>query len=134
MGGSMRWGWVVLSVVCLSACSTITRGTTQAVAVNTPGVDKAECELKSEGIGVKSVVTPATVVLDKSQHSVEVSCRKKCYTDGKGVIASSTDEMTAGNLIIGGVVGLAVDASSGAMNQYDSQVQISMTRIQNCKG
>jgi hypothetical protein len=129
----MRWGWVLLGAVCLSACSTITRGTTQAVAINTPGVDKAECELKSEGIGVKSVVSPATIVLEKSQHSVEVTCRKKCYTEGKGVIRSSTDEMTAGNLIVGGVVGLAVDASSGAMNQYDPQVQVTMTRIQSCK-
>ena len=129
----MRWGLLLLGAVCLSACSTITRGTTQAVAVNTPGVEKAECELRSEGIGSKTVVTPATVMLDKSQHNVEVTCRKKCYTEGKGVIASHTDEMTAGNLIVGGVVGLAVDATSGAMNQYEPQVQVAMTRIQNCK-
>ena len=129
----MRWGWVLLGAVCLSACSTITRGTTQAVAINTPGVEKAECELKSDGIGVKNVVSPATIVLEKSQHNVEVTCRKKCYTEGKGVIASTTDEMTAGNLIVGCVVGLAVDASSGAMNQYAPQVEIAMTKVQSCK-
>ena len=129
----MRWGWVLCGAVFLSACSTITRGTTQAVAINTPGVEKAECELKSEGIGVKNVVTPATIILDKSQHNVEVTCRKKCFTEGKGVIASHTDEMTAGNLIVGGVVGLAVDAGSGAMNQYDAQVRVSMTAIKSCK-
>ena len=129
----MRWGWVLCGAVFLSACSTITIGTTQAVAINTPGVEKAECELKSEGIGVKSVTTPATIVLDKSQHNVEVTCRKKCFTEGKGVIASHTDEMTAGNLIVGGVVGLAVDAGSGAMNQYEPQIQVSMTPIKSCK-
>jgi hypothetical protein len=129
----MRWGWVLLGAVCLSACSTITRGTTQAVAINTPGADKAECELRSEGIGVKNVVSPATIVLDKSQHNVEVTCRKKCFTEGKGVIASHTDEMTAGNIIVGGVVGLAVDAGSGAMNQYEPQIQVAMNPIKNCK-
>ena len=133
MGGVMRWGWVLCGAVFLSACSTITRGTTQAVAINTPGVEKAECELKSEGIGVKSVVSPATIVLDKSQHNIEVTCRKKCFNEGKGVIASTTDEMTAGNLIVGGVVGLAVDATSGAMNQYAPQIEIAMTRVQSCK-
>ncbi len=129
----MRWGWVLLGAVCLSACSTITRGTTQSVAINTPGVEKAECELRSEGIGSKTVVTPATLVLDKSQHNVEVTCRKKCYTEGKGILASHTDEMAAGNLIFGGAVGLAVDATSGAMNQYEPQVQVAMTPIKGCK-
>ncbi len=60
-------------------------------------------------------------------------CRKKCYTEGKGVIASHTDEMTAGNLIVGGVVGLAVDAGSGVMNQYEPQIQVAMTPIKSCK-
>jgi len=129
----MRIGILLAGALALSACSTITRGTTQAVAIQTPGVEQAECELRSPGIGVKNIVTPATIVLDKSQHSVEVSCHKRCYTDGKGVIASSTEEMTAGNLIVGGVVGLAVDASSGAMNKYDPQVHIAMTPIDGCK-
>ena len=120
-------------VLALSACSTIVRGTTQAVAVYTPGVEKAECELHSEGIGTKTVVTPATIVLDKSQHDVQVTCHKRCYTDGKGVIMSSTEEMTAGNILVGGVVGLAVDAGSGAMNKYDPQVRIAMTRIAGCR-
>jgi hypothetical protein len=130
----MRQGWVLLGALCLAGCSTITKGSTQAVVINTPGVEKAECVLKSEGIGSKTVITPASVILDKSQHDIEVSCRKKCYLEGKGTIASHTDEMTAGNLIFGGAVGLVVDASSGAMNQYEPQVQVTMQRAPNCKG
>lgn len=129
----MHWGWVLSAAVFLQACSTITTGTTQAVAIQTPGVERADCELKSEGIGVKTVVSPATIVLDKSQHNVEVRCRKKCFTDGVGIINSMTEEMVAGNLIVGGVVGLAVDAGSGAMNKYDPQVQIAMSPIKSCK-
>jgi hypothetical protein len=94
----MRSGKLIIAVLTVAtavACSTITRGTTQAVAIHTPGVEKAECELQSEGIGNKTVVTPATIVLDKSMHDVQVTCRKKCYTDGKGVISSMTEEMTA---------------------------------------
>ena len=129
----MRAFIVLASVMCVAACSTITRGTTQAVAVQTPGVEKADCELRSEGIGTRTVVSPASVVLDKSMHSVQVICRKKCFTDGQGVIASHTEEMTAGNILVGGVVGLAVDASSGAMNKYEPQVQIVMNPIKGCK-
>ncbi|MGF1619987.1 MAG: hypothetical protein ACFCUR_05170 [Rhodomicrobiaceae bacterium] len=126
-------GVVLAGAFALSACSTITRGTTQAIAIHTPGVDKAECELRSEGIGVKSVVTPATIVLEKSMHNVEVTCRKKCFNDGKGIITSSTEEMTAGNIVLGGVVGLAVDATSGAMNKYEPQIAVNMTPIPGCR-
>lgn len=129
----MRLLVIVAAMLSVSACSTITRGTTQAVAVQTPGVEKAECELRSEGIGTKTVVTPASIVLDKSMHSVRVTCRKKCFTDGEGVIASMTEEMTAGNILVGGVVGLGVDAASGAMNKYEPQVQIAMTPIKGCR-
>jgi hypothetical protein len=41
--------------------------------------------------------------------------------------------MTAGNLLVGGVVGVAVDASSGAMNKYDPNVQIAMNKVSGCK-
>lgn len=129
----MRLLIVLLGTVSIAACSTITRGTTQAVAIQTPGVEKAECELRSEGIGTQTVFTPGSVVLDKSMHSVQVTCRKKCFTDGQGVIASHTEEMTAGNILVGGVVGLAVDASSGAMNKYEPQVQIAMNPIKGCR-
>ena len=118
----------------LVGCSTLTTGTTQVVSLVTPGAEGASCELSSPEVGNINIVTPAQVVLSKSQHSVRVSCRKECFTDGQGLINSTFEEMTAGNLLIGGVVGVAVDASSGAMNKYDEHVQIEMRRLGNCKG
>lgn len=117
----------------LAGCASITKGTTQSVSLDTPGAQGATCTLTSEGIGSKTVVTPATFTLDKSQHNVNVTCKKTCYQDGAGVIASHTEAMTAGNIIVGGVVGLAVDAASGAMNKYNDNNQVSMVPIQGCK-
>jgi hypothetical protein len=117
----------------LAGCSTLTTGTTQTVSVITPGAEGASCELTSPEVGVIQVVTPAQVVLSKSQHSVKVSCRKECFTDGQGLINSTFEEMTAGNLLVGGVVGVAVDASSGAMNKYDPHVQIEMHSVKGCR-
>ena len=79
------------------------------------------------------MVTPAAVTLEKSQHNVNVSCQKECFTPGIGVIASSTEVMTAGNILVGGVVGVAVDASTGAMNSYQPTLTIPMSHIQGCK-
>ena len=51
-----------LSVV---ACATVTKGTTQIVAVNTVGTQGATCTLSSSAVGTMTVVTPATVTLGK---------------------------------------------------------------------
>jgi hypothetical protein len=89
--------------------------------------------LTSEAIGTKVVQTPVSMVLDKSQHNISVSCKKECFQDGIGLIPTSTESMTAGNILVGGVVGLAVDAASGAMNKYNDSNQVVMIPIQGCK-
>jgi hypothetical protein len=124
---------VLLGAFALAACATITRGTTQTVAVNTPGVPGATCTLTSTAIGSLLVVTPGTISLEKSQESVAVRCTKECYMEGGGVIASNMEAMTAGNIILGGVVGLGVDAASGAMNKYTPEIQVMMVPIQGCR-
>ena len=127
-----------IGVICaagfaLAGCATITKGTSQPVAVNTPGVPGAQCTLSSPSIGSKTVTTPASIVLEKGHDSIQVTCKKECYQDGVTVIASNTETMTAGNLLIGGVVGLGVDAASGAMNKYNEDNQVAMVAIQGCK-
>ena len=117
----------------LGACATIVKGTTQPVAITTPGAPGAECTLVSSAIGTKTVTTPATIILDKSQDAIAVTCRKACFQDGVGIIASNAEAMSAGNLLVGGVVGLGVDAVSGAMNKYNADNQIAMVPIQGCK-
>ncbi len=130
----MRTAWMaLLGAFALAACATITKGTTQVVAVNTPGVAGATCTLSSSAIGSRVIVTPGTTSLEKSQESIAVRCTKECYVDGGGVIASNMEGMTAGNIILGGVIGLGVDAASGAMNKYTPEIQVVMSPIQGCR-
>jgi len=131
----MRWQvtFVLALLTPLQGCASLTKGTTQSIALDTPGAPGSMCTLTSEGIGTKVMVTPGTLLLDKSQHNIAVSCKKECYQDGVGVIQSSTETMTAGNILVGGVVGLAVDAASGAMNKYSDVNQIAMVPVQGCK-
>lgn len=127
-------GFAALAAGIASAgCASITKGTNQSVALDTPGVPGATCTLTSEAIGTKVVQTPVSMVLDKSQHNITVSCKKECYQDAVGLIPTSTETMAAGNVIAGGVVGLAVDAATGAMNKYNDSNQIAMIPIQGCK-
>ncbi len=124
---------VTVSVVSLAACATITKGTTQQISIDTPGAPGADCTLTSTGIGSKVVKTPTTLLVDKSQENIAVVCRKACYQDAVGVIPSHTEAMAAGNIIAGGVVGLGVDAISGAMNKYNEINQFSMVPVAGCR-
>lgn len=124
---------LLLSAAALAGCATIVKGTTQSIALNTPGAPGAQCTLQSPTIGTKVVTTPATLSVDKGADNIAVTCKKSCYQDGVGLIASGTETMTAGNILVGGVVGLGVDAASGAMNKYNTDNQVAMVPIQGCK-
>ena len=117
----------------IAGCASITKGTTQVVSINTPGVSGATCVLTSSSVGSKTISTPAAVTLEKGQDAVIVRCSKECYEDGVGTIASNMESMTAGNILLGGVIGLGVDAATGAMNKYSADTSILMTPIKNCK-
>jgi uncharacterized membrane protein len=94
-------------------------------------VRPARCRRRS--IGSQTVLTPATVTLQKGRDNVSVRCSKECYQDGAGVISSSMEGMTAGNIILGGVIGLGVDAAIGAMNSYTPEIQVVMAPIPGCR-
>ena len=117
----------------LLGCATIVKGTTQVVAIDTPGAPEANCTLTSSTIGKVTVVTPATVTLQKGSENIVVRCTKECFNDGAGIIGSNTEAMAAGNIIAGGPIGLGVDAISGAMNKYNEQNQFAMVAKPNCR-
>ena len=122
-----------LALLLLPSCATIVKGTTQTIAINTPGAAGARCQLRSGAIGTVDVVTPATVTLEKSQENITVRCTKECFQDGAGIVTSFTEGLAAGNIIAGGVIGLGIDAASGAMNKYAPDTIIVMTPIQGCR-
>jgi hypothetical protein len=125
-----RMALVSMLFIGCAGCATVTRGTTQSVSVDAP--QGAICTLTSSSIGKRTLTAPATVVLEKGSDNVAVRCTKRCYQDGIGVIESSVEPMTAGNILIGGVIGLGVDAASGAINKYENHVTIVMRPIKGC--
>jgi len=103
------------------------KGTEQQISVNTPGVPGAMCQLQSPAIGSRMVQTPANITLPKSKHNMAVSCTAQSYSP-----ASHTEVMTAGNVAFGGLIGLGIDAASGAMNTYDPNVEVIMSPLPGC--
>src|SRR5215469_12743595 len=97
----------------LSGCASILSGSTETVAFNSnpPG---ATCQLARQGTVIASVTTPGSLQLDRSKYNVDVTCHKDGYQDATGHLESGTEGMVLGNILLGGVVGWAVDSANGA--------------------
>ena len=120
-------GGVILLIPMLQGCSTIVEGSDQTVSVITEPAG-ASCELMREGQAIGFVnPTPGSIGLEKSSDNVAVRCRKEGHFDGGGVLASGFQDMTFGNILFGGLIGVAVDAASGAMHEYPPSVTVVLT-------
>ena len=115
-----------LSLSLVSGCATIVKGTTQSVTVSTDPAG-ANCALSRDGAQIAVVnPTPGTVTVEKARGTIALACKKLGYQDSAGVLASTFQAMTFGNILFGGIIGVAVDAGSGAMNEYPPMVTITM--------
>lgn len=122
----------IVACLLLVACATITKGTTQVVAVDTPGVPGSSCTISTKA-GPQMVMTPGTLTLEKGSEPLPISCTKTCYLTGQSIVPSNAEAMAAGNVIFGGVIGLGVDAASGAMYKYPDIVTVAMNPDPACR-
>lgn len=111
--------------VAVSGCATIVKGSSQDIAITTPPVTGASCSLSSSQ-GNWMVTTPGVVHVERSKADVQIRCTKSGYVDGFASIPSNFEGWTVGNLLLGGVVGLGVDAATGAINDYPHAFQVPM--------
>ena len=99
----------------LSGCATAINGGKQKVPISS----------QPSGASIKiddadSGVTPTTIVLSrKTSHRVELQL--KGYRPYEVVLEPRSNGATAGNILIGGIIGMAVDGSSGAGNTLHPQ-------------
>ncbi len=100
---------VAAVVIFLSGCATIMTGTTQKVAVTSnPSGAVAKVD------GGMAAVTPTIFNLErKTDHTIEIS--KEGYRLATVILRHTLSGATAGNILVGGIIGLAVDGCSGAM-------------------
>ena len=117
--------WIgLLASLLLGACSTIIEGSSQQIAVNTdpPG---ATCGLYREGVQIATVLTtPGSALIKKSKQHISVLCIKPGYQQAGMTNRSDMAAASFGNIILGGLVGVIIDSSTGADNKYEGSVSI----------
>ena len=116
-----------IAICCLlftGACASIVEGTDQTVTVITDPAG-ATCQLKRDGAIVAIAnPTPTSVVVGKSKDNISVECEKPGHQRGAASLASSFEGMTFGNILLGGFIGVGIDAASGAMHEYPANVTV----------
>ena len=132
----------------LGGCASIIAGDQQRIAVVTPDVKDAACKLEDGRGGFWYLPrTPGTVIVNKGDGPLEVTCEKEGYKTATATVDSRVFAPgvfgTAGLSAIPGatlaivgialvpvaataIVGLAVDAATGAIAPYPDQVVVAM--------
>ena len=114
----------LLALLLTSACATVTTGTTQSVTITSEPTG-ATCRLERDGATVGVVnPTPGSITISRSTRDLTVRCERPGNQPGIRTISASFQAMTLGNIILGGVVGIVVDAASGAVGQYEPNIHV----------
>jgi hypothetical protein len=117
---------MILAMSVLSGCATLVVGTSQTITVMTdpPGATCAfDRDAKSAG-AVSS--TPGSLRVDRSSKELMVTCSKDGFQPVKTGDSSHFTGATFGNIIAGGLIGVVVDAASGADSGYVEEMRLAL--------
>ena len=118
--------FVVVVAATSSGCATVTKGSSQAVTLHTDP-EGATCDMAREAkIFASLAATPGQVQVGREWGAIDISCRKTGHQTTDLRVESSVEGWTMGNILIGGIIGFAVDAASGAMRQYPQFVTLTL--------
>lgn len=111
-----------------SGCATLTTGTTQNMSITTEkDVTGARCELIDSREGKWYISgTPGSVTVRKGDGPMTITCTKEGYKPAELLVEEKFAGATLGNVIIGGGIGVIIDAASGSAQKYPDQVIIWM--------
>jgi TonB family protein len=125
---ALIWIPVLFCGVALSGCATVLEGASQGIAITSLPAAGANCLLSGHE-GQWPVVTPGFVRVQKSKEDIVVRCSKPGWQDASATIPSGFEGWTLGNAVFGGLVGVGVDAASGAINEYPHAFNVAMTPL-----
>jgi len=130
MNSVYKSGSLILAILLISGCASIMEGNDQTINVNTSGCEQFEpmrCTVSNDS-GSSVLTAPASVSIEKDRDAMTISCESKGGSaTGRLVVDSGYEAMNAGNILLGGIIGIGVDAATGAMWKYPAAVVVPMT-------
>jgi len=109
----------------LGGCATALKGSTQEVRIGVSGPESATCKA-SNASGAWTVKAPGTVKVERSGGALSITCEAEGFNKDTRVVSSEFNGATVGNILLGGLIGVAIDAASGANYSYPETVQLTL--------
>lgn len=116
---------ILACFVLVSGCASIFEGTTQQISVSTTP-SGARCTFWKNGVLIGNIPsTPGALTVQKSKVDLFIVCDKPGYASSSYVNKSGLAAATFANVLTAGL-SWAVDASRGADNKYEGEVNLSL--------
>ena len=107
---------LIVLTAMLSGCATVTQGTKDVLVIETTP-EGAQVQLSS---GQSCVSTPCAIEVPRKSGFNVIISKKGCKSRQVNVLAkmsTSGGAAVAGNVLVGGIIGLGVDAATGASKE-----------------
>lgn len=131
MNRYLKLALITSALLLQIGCASITGSRNQPISVTTTHEGKpvtgAYCTLVNDK-GTFYVNTPGTVTVLKAYGDMSATCKKEESHVGVAVFQSASEGATWGNVLAGGLIGYAVDASTGAGFSYPPTLNIEMIK------
>jgi len=124
--------WGLCAGACLfsilTGCASVVHGTNQAVTIETLTADGkliegAECSVandKAETVALSG----SSALVRRSDGTLNIECKQAGYLPASGQATSRINGGMVGNVVLGGLVGAAIDSGTGAGFNYPSWMQL----------
>ena len=107
-------------------CATLTTGSSQTLTIVTEPAGAA-CLLRRGGDVIGAVnPTPGSIAVAKSHGAISVRCTRDGFLAAEQDLTATFQAATLGNVLLGGLIGIVVDAASGASATYEPQLLVLM--------
>ncbi len=122
---------VVLSLLSLTGCASVTGSKLQPVSVQTihenQEISGVGCTLTNDA-GKWFVTTPGSVTIQKSTGDLSVECKKDGVA-GRETVVSKSNGAVWGNIVLGGGIGYVIDRSTGAGFDYPNSITVAVRKV-----
>lgn len=113
---------VLTPLLLASACASIVSDNESTTYIGTEP-EVARCELHGQDFE-RVVNTPASVTLPSKAAPVTVACEAEGYRRTVADMDTSADGWIFGNILFGGLIGVAIDAARGAGQKFPPNITI----------
>ncbi|MGJ7497236.1 hypothetical protein ACSFA8_19415 [Variovorax sp. RT4R15] len=112
----------------LTGCASVTHGTTQSVTIETltaggQVVEGAECRVANDKRDAV-MLSGQSLSVRRSSANLSIECTQPGHAPANGQATSRVNTGMVGNILIGGLVGAAIDSGTGAGFNYPSWMQL----------